>query len=89
MCFCLDIIVSFNVLGGPSNRRILETRESDQANFLEVSVAGETFAPLPFIVRYLSFEEFQEATDRDVSRIFPNEITESPASCKYIQLYKY
>lgn len=44
---------------------------------------GVSFGPLPFIVRYLSYEEFQEATDRDLDRIFPSR--PSPASCKLKQ----
>ncbi len=79
LIFLAALIVNFNVAGTPTDR-VLETRESEQPSYLEVSVNGDSFGPLPFIVRYLTYEEFQEATDRDLDRIFPSR--PAPASCK-------
>ena len=80
LIFLTALIVNFNVAGTPTDR-VLETRESEQpSNYLEVSVNGTSFGPLPFIIRYLTYEEFQEATDRDLNRIFPSR--PAPASCK-------
>ncbi len=80
MYFRVAVIVNFNVVEEPSNR-ILETRESETARYLEVSVTGDTFGQLPFFVRYLRYEDFQGATARDLDRIFPNRPT--PASRKF------
>ena len=81
LIFLAALIVNFNVAGTPTDR-VLETRESEQPSYLEVSVNGDSFGPLPFIVRYLTYEEFQEATDRDLDKIFPSIYRPAPASCK-------
>ena len=65
------IYINFHVEGEPGNR-VLEVEESEPSQYLEVTVRGTTFSPLPFFVLYLDYEEFANfAPQRDLDSIFP------------------
>ena len=70
---------------GESGNRVLEVEESEQSQYLEVTVRGTTFSPLSFSVLHLDYEEFADfAPQRDLDSNFPTRPVS--AECEFMWL---